>query len=141
MYRFWVLRKLFKGHISFCEDLLSNWSQFLTFVFQSHVWRSRSKASPVGHLTDANLVTPLASELKSHLNFIKNRLVDYYLVDSLMRRSYDIIEIIYFKQFRSNKILLILKRWTSSIIRQTTQIFHCLIQNKIFDTVLLGLWN
>lgn len=73
-----LLRKWFKGHFSFCEDLLSNCSQFLTFVFQSHVWRSRSKASPVGHLTDANLVTPLASELKSHLNFMKITLVRYY---------------------------------------------------------------
>lgn len=51
--------------------LLSSWSQFFTFVFQSHVCRSMSNARPVGHRTVANLVTPISLAL-SHLwfNFI-----------------------------------------------------------------------
>lgn len=46
--------------------LLSIWSQFFTFVFQSHVCLSMSKAKPVGHRTEANLVTPISVAL-SHL--------------------------------------------------------------------------
>lgn len=48
-------------------SLLSSCSQFLTLVFQSQVWRSMSKAKPVGHLTVASLVTPI-SVAWSHLN-------------------------------------------------------------------------
>lgn len=46
--------------------LLSSWSQFFTFVFQSHVCLSMSNARPVGHRTVANLVTPISLAL-SHL--------------------------------------------------------------------------
>lgn len=51
------------------QHLLDLLSQFLTLVFQSQVWRSISKASPVGHFTDANRVMPFSPAL-SHLNLI-----------------------------------------------------------------------
>lgn len=49
-------------------DLLSAKSQFFTFVFQSHVWRSTSKYKPLGHRIDAKRLILISPEL-SHLNF------------------------------------------------------------------------
>lgn len=46
--------------------LLSSSPQFLTFVFQSHVWRSISKARPLGQRTPARRVLPFSAAL-SHL--------------------------------------------------------------------------
>lgn len=46
--------------------LLSSSPQFLTLVFQSQVWRSISKASPLGQRTPASLVLPFSAAL-SHL--------------------------------------------------------------------------
>lgn len=58
--------KLFALPLPRENDLLSSLSQFLTFVFQSHVCRSISKPSPPGHRTEASLVTPFSAPL-SHL--------------------------------------------------------------------------
>lgn len=52
--------------------LLSSWSQFFTFVFQSQVCRSMSNARPVGHRTVASLVTPISVAL-SHLRLFPYR--------------------------------------------------------------------
>lgn len=46
--------------------LLSSSPQFLTFVFQSQVWRSISKARPLGQRTPARRVLPFSAAL-SHL--------------------------------------------------------------------------
>lgn len=51
----------------FGRNLLSILSQFLTFVFQSQVCLSISKASPTGQRTEASLVTPFSPPL-SHLH-------------------------------------------------------------------------
>lgn len=63
--------------------LLSSWSQFFTFVFQSQVCRSMSKARPVGHRTVASLVTPISLALShlgsfshSHKPFLHSRKAD-----------------------------------------------------------------
>lgn len=52
------------------QNLLSTSLQFLTFVFQSHVWRSISKAKPPGQRTFAKrLKLFLFSPELSHLTF------------------------------------------------------------------------
>ena len=51
-------------------DLLPSRSHDFTFVFQSHVWRSTSKYSPVGQRTLASRVMPF-SPASSHLFFVE----------------------------------------------------------------------
>lgn len=62
-------RKTGRVLVSASSCLLSSWSQFFTFVFQSQVCLSMSNASPVGQRTVANLVTPISLAL-SHLRSI-----------------------------------------------------------------------
>lgn len=69
-------------------NLLSTCLQFLTFVRQSQVWRSTSNARPVGHLTDANRVTPfsaLSHLIVQYIHGVKYTNVIYMLLWSMCR--------------------------------------------------------
>lgn len=61
----------------FINNLLSTVLQFLTFVFQSQVWRSISKPRPAGQRTDANRELPFSPAL-SHL--LDVQLFDYITI-------------------------------------------------------------
>lgn len=74
----WIGRLGEKLFVAVIHNLLSASSQFLTFVFQSHVCLITSNAKPPEHFMEANRGAPFSPAL-SHLYVYIDEIVFFFL--------------------------------------------------------------